>query len=113
MRDPPSATSQLEVRGGCAAGQAPIIRARLLPSGPTPQRVALDVTRIDTGGVPAQVEGIRAQDTGSIDLRLPPLDAGAYTARLRVAGGPATRYDFACEAGGDEWADSRPDAKRL
>jgi hypothetical protein len=71
------------------------------------------VTRIDTGGAPAHVEGIRAQDSGSIDLRLPPLEAGAYTARLRVAGGTATRYDFACEAGGDEWADSRPDAKRL
>ncbi len=24
-----------------------------------------------------------------------------------------TRKDFACEAGGDEWADSRPDPQRL
>src|SRR5262249_30620099 len=27
--------------------------------------------------------------------------------------GPTTRRDFACEKGGDEWADSRPDVARL
>ena len=113
MRDPRFETSQMEVVGGCTAGLAPIMRARLLPSGPTPQSVALDVTRIDKGGAPAHVEASRTQDSGSVDLRLPPLEAGAYAARLRVAGGTATRYDFVCEAGGDEWADSRPDAKRL
>ncbi len=32
---------------------------------------------------------------------------------MRLAGGAATRQDFACEAGGDEWADSRPDPERL
>ena len=32
---------------------------------------------------------------------------------LRVGAGPTTRQDFACEAGGDEWADSRPDPARL
>jgi len=113
MRDPRFETSQMEVVGGCAAGVAPTIRARLLPSDSMAQLVALDVTRIDTRGAPAHVEASRTQDTGSIDLRLPALEAGAYTARLRVASGAATRYDFACEAGGDEWADSRPDAKRL
>jgi hypothetical protein len=30
-----------------------------------------------------------------------------------VGDGPTTRRDFACEAGGDEWADSRPDGDRL
>jgi hypothetical protein len=32
---------------------------------------------------------------------------------LKLGAGPTTRRDFACEAGGDEWADSRPDARRL
>jgi len=27
--------------------------------------------------------------------------------------GPSTRRDFACEKGGEEWADSRPDDARL
>ena len=44
---------------------------------------------------------------------MPALPEGAYTARLRLNGGVGTRRDFACEGGGDEWADSRPDAKRL
>jgi hypothetical protein len=59
------------------------------------------------------VEASRAADATTVDLPLPPLPPGGYTARLRVAGGATTRHDFACEAGGDEWADSRPDPKRL
>ncbi len=43
-----------------------------------------------------------------MEFELPPLEAGGYTARLRVDDGEATRHDFACETGGDEWADSRP-----
>ena len=42
-----------------------------------------------------------------------PLPPGGYTARLVLGEGATTRYDFACEAGGDEWADSRPDPARL
>jgi hypothetical protein len=49
----------------------------------------------------------------SLEFTLPPLDAGAYAARLRLGAGTTARYDFACEAGGDEWADSRPDPARL
>jgi len=44
---------------------------------------------------------------------LPPLESGAYSALFRMGGGTSTRRDFACEAGGDEWADSRPDSDRL
>ncbi len=50
---------------------------------------------------------------GTSELTLPPLPAGGYTARLKLGPGPVTRRDFACEAGGDEWADSRPDPDRL
>jgi hypothetical protein len=44
---------------------------------------------------------------------LPPLAAGGYSALLHVGNGATTRRDFACETGGDEWADSRPDVARL
>jgi hypothetical protein len=81
--------------------------------GGKPQTVVLDVTRIDKPQTPVHLESPRAADTTTLELTLPPLEAGGYTARLRVAGGGATRHDFACEAGGDEWADSRPDPKRL
>ncbi len=55
------------------------------------------------------------------------LEAGGYSAVVEIgagagkgpghtdspSGGPTTRRDFACEKGGDEWADSRPDVARL
>ena len=78
-----------------------------------PQPMTLDVTRIDRAQPPVHVEQTRAADSTTADFPMQPLDAGGYTARLRVGSGEATRYDFACEVGGDEWADSRPDPKRL
>jgi hypothetical protein len=41
------------------------------------------------------------------------LEPGGYSAVLHLAAGSVTHRDFACEAGGDEWADSRPDPERL
>jgi uncharacterized membrane protein len=120
MRDPRFEPAQVEVVGGCTAGLPSTLRAHLLPTSPPPggaasaeATVALDVTRIDKPQAPVHVERPRAADATTVDLLLPPLEAGGYTARLRVAGGATTRHDFACEAGGDEWADSRPDPKRL
>jgi len=115
MRDPRFEPAQVEVAGGCTAGLPSTVRARLLPAAPgsKPQTVVLDVTRIDKPQAPVHIERPRTADATTIELALPPLEAGGYTARLRVAGGGATRHDFACEAGGDEWADSRPDPARL
>jgi uncharacterized membrane protein len=118
MRDPRFEPAQMEVPGGCTAGLPWKLRARLLPGGPAnasnasnaSRVVSLDVTRIDRSQAPLHVEqpAPDANGASSVELTLPPLDAGGYTARLRVGSGEATRYDFACEAGGDEWADSRP-----
>jgi uncharacterized membrane protein len=115
MRDPRFETAQMAVLGGCTVGEPVTMHATLLPSaGHTVSRaVVLDVTRIDQVEAPLRIVGQQAPDRSSIDLVLPALAAGAYTARLHVGGGPIARYDFACEAGGDEWADSRPDAERL
>jgi uncharacterized membrane protein len=121
MRDPRFESAQMEIVGGCTAGLPALVRARVSPStaadprGATaaPGRVSLEVTRIDHPSAPVHVEQLVAPDAASIDLPLPALEAGAYAARLRTAEGATTRKDFACEAGGDEWADSRPDAERL
>jgi len=115
MRDPRFEPAQIEVAGGCTAGLPSVVRARLLPAAPEgkPESVVLDVTRIDKSQAPVNIEAARTDQATSVELALPPLEPGAYTARLQVAGGGATRHDFACEAGGDEWADSRPDPKRL
>jgi uncharacterized membrane protein len=122
MRDPRFEPAQIEIVGGCTAGLPSTLRTRMPPSSrpgepgsasPARQQIVLDVTRIDAPRAPIHLEGARPLGASSIDLALPALEPGGYTARLRVAGGAATRSDFACEAGGDEWADSRPDAKRL
>ena len=116
MRDPRFEPAQVEIVGGLHRGAA-VDGARAPPAGGAgrrkPQTVVLDVTRIDKPQAPVHVEAPRPADATTLELTLPPLDAGGYTARLRVGGGGATRHDFACEAGGDEWADSRPDPQRL
>jgi hypothetical protein len=125
MRDPRFEPAQIDVVGGCTAGFPLSVRARLLlPSGnktadsakdgpSSASNVVLDVTRIDAQRAPIHVEQPRPSGASTVELPLPPLEAGAYAARLRLPGGATTRHDFACEAGGDEWADSRPDPERL
>ncbi len=115
MRDPRYEAAQMEIRGGCTAALPSTLRVRTMPlqPGDAEERLVLDVTRIDEHAAPVHIERALPRDTSSVDAPLPALAAGGYVARLRVAGGATTRYDFACEAGGDEWADSRPDAARL
>jgi len=121
MRDPRFEPAQLELGGGCTAGLPTAVRARLLPASPgaKPEMVMLDVTRIDKQTAPIHLNAPRptaaagADVSPTVEFTVPALEAGGYTARLRVGAGPATRRDFACEAGGDEWADSRPDDERL
>lgn len=116
MRDPRFEPAQMDVVGGCTAGLASTLRVRLLPAPPDakPETMTLDIARIDERGEkPVHIERPRPSDANEIDLALPALAAGGYSARLRVGSGPATRRDFACEVGGDEWADSRPDGDRL
>jgi hypothetical protein len=68
---------------------------------------------MDAPGDPVHIERADQNLGGVVELTLPPLPAGGYSALLRVGEGATTRRDFACEVGGDEWADSRPDVDRL
>ncbi len=118
MRDPRFEPAQMEIVGGCTAGLPSRVRAHLALAGASDAhgaatKVALDVTRIDEPSTPVHVEGTAPPEAATLDLDLPPLEAGAYSARLHTGEGSKTRKDFACEAGGDEWADSRPDPQRL
>jgi uncharacterized membrane protein len=119
MRDPRFEPAQLEIVGGCTAKVPATLRAHLLPLAATAKHdlIALDLQRIDRsqgtpGPLPFHVEVPRGPGD-STDIVLPALESGGYTARLRVGGASTTRYDFACEAGGDEWADSRPNPTLL
>src|SRR5262249_21473778 len=89
---------------------------RLLPApkGALPETLAVDIARIDKQKTPLRLTATRPPGGATtVDVPIPALEAGGYSARLRVGQGPTTRRDFACEAGGDEWADTRPDPERL
>ena len=124
MRDPRFEPGQLELVAPCVADTRTLLRVRL-PSASTPKGGAgdtkskdmiVEVRRLDKHDeAPVRVE-VPKRTPGSsstVEIALPPLAAGGYTARLKLGAGPTTRRDFACESGGDEWADSRPDRERL
>ncbi len=116
MRDPRFEPAQIEPVGGCTAGLPLTMRAHVLPQ-LGHGAISLDVSALDKPqgtrkNLPIHRE-VPGDASGTTELVLPPLAAGAYVARLRVGAGGATQHDFACEAGGDEWADSRPDGDRL
>jgi uncharacterized membrane protein len=111
MRDPRFEPAQIELPAGCVAKHPATVRVRAV--GAKKGDLALDVTRTDAKADPVHVERKAADLSGPVDFTLPALPAGGYSALLRVGGGATTRRDFACEAGGDEWADSRPDVDRL
>jgi hypothetical protein len=115
MRDPRFEPAQIDVVGGCTAGLPSTLRVQVLPGGAS-DRITADVAEIDktSGATPIHLETKRSSpDETAFDLAMPALPAGGYTARLRVGDSSTTRRDFACEGGGDEWADSRPDPERL
>jgi uncharacterized membrane protein len=121
MRDPRFEPGQLELVSPCVADTPTKLRVRL-PSGSAPKdgaaskAMTVEVRRLDKqdiAPVRVNVPERTANGSGAVEISLPPLGAGGYTARLKLGAGPTTRRDFACEAGGDEWADSRPDRDRL
>lgn len=120
MRDPRFEPGQLELVAPCVADTPTKLRVRL-PSGATKdeakaKEMTVEVRRLDKQDVPpvrVEVPKRVAGSSSAVEISLPPLGAGGYTARLKLGAGPTTRRDFACESGGDEWADSRPDRDRL
>jgi len=112
MRDPRFEPAQLELTSDCVAGQPGTLRVHTPPH--MGAKVHLELARLGSEGKPIEVPVADApRGARTLDIPLPALAAGAYAARVRLGQAPATRRDFACEAGGEEWADSRPDAERL
>ena len=113
MRAPRFEPGQLDLVTPCVANEPAKLRVRAPESAKA--AMTIEVRRLDQQNVaPIRVDvPKRESGSGAMEVTLPPLAAGGYTARLKLGPGPTTRRDFACEAGGDEWADSRPDADRL
>jgi uncharacterized membrane protein len=115
MRDPRFEPAKVSLRRGCIAGE-PLeleVRAVFVDEG-VPAEVV--VARMGTGEEVARREVAIPADGAPVVVELGELTAGGYTATVRLTrqGRSApSRYDFACEVGGEEWADPRPDAQRL
>jgi hypothetical protein len=117
MRDPRFEPGQLELASPCVADEPGKLRVRLPATAKQAENkeMAIEIRRLDRQDVPPLKVPVPKPPGGTnvALVSLPPLPAGGYTARLRLGAGPTTRRDFACESGGDEWADSRPDPDRL
>lgn len=117
MRDPRYEPAMIEPRGGCIAGEEATLLLRPIPGPKGEATVTLrrlgsaEVVRTLRAAIPAGGE--------PVELAAGKLDPGGYSATVELVGseggakGPTTRRDFACERGGDEWADPRPDVERL
>ncbi len=115
MRDPRFEPAQLELVTDCiASAKDSSATLRIHTPGGIAGNVRLEIAKLGADEKPLVVP-VPAIERGArtLEIALPPLPAGGYTARARIGQAPATRRDFACEAGGDEWSDSRPDPERL
>lgn len=121
MRDPRFEPAVVEPLSGCIAGEDLTLLLRPLP-GPSGE-ATVAIQRLGSGEA---VRTLRTNVDGTgAPLRIPAgkLTAGGYSAVVEIGAaegatatgqrGPRTRRDFACESGGDEWADPRPDEARL
>ncbi|HEU4406574.1 MAG TPA: glutamine amidotransferase [Polyangiaceae bacterium] len=107
MRDPRFEPARVETAGACVAGEPTSLRVMPLPG--TQGTVTVEVTSTEAGRpVERRSAELPPGDRG-VELAVGPLPAGGYLAKVRVGSGSTTRHAFACEKGGDEWADSRPD----
>jgi uncharacterized membrane protein len=122
MRDPRFESTGIDITGGCVAGEPSALVLRPLPG--HVGVATLTIRELGSGDVPFETSVPVTADGAPIPVDIPPLEAGGYAASVRIGDAaaatspktnltPATRRDFACERGGDEWADPRPDPARL
>lgn len=115
MRDPRFEPAMIDLPGACIAGEETSLLLRPLPG--QKGEATVTITRLGSGETVGKHTATLGAQGDSVAIPAGRLPAGGYTAlvEIRSSGGkgPTTRRDFACEKGGDEWADSRPDAERL
>jgi uncharacterized membrane protein len=115
MRDPRFEPAVIDVKSGCIAGEEATLLLR--PLAGQRGRAVLRVVRLGSFEVAHTGEATLDGSGKAVEMPVGALPAGGYSAEVEIVGaagkGPTTRRDFACEKGGEEWADSRPDVKRL
>lgn len=111
MRDPRYEAARVDLLDACLAGHPATLRIQRLPG--MSGNVALSIEALNENKSPRYDQSVEADARGTLEVPLRPLPAGGYTAKVSIGAAPATRFDFGCEAGGEAWVDSRPDATRL
>lgn len=106
MRDPRYEPARLELESPCLAGKPTSLRVHTVPG--LEGEVQLRLIPLGRDGPTKAIEVPPRDGRTSFTVKLPALEPGGYAVRLRVGEGPSTRHDFACERGGQEWADPRP-----
>lgn len=112
MRDPRFEPAQVDLVAPCLTGRP--TRLRVVPLPGTTGDVVVDLVPATAHPRGTQRRVAIPPGAASVEVDLGALEPGGYMARVTVGnGGGATRRAIACEKGGDEWADSRPDEPRL
>lgn len=111
MRDPRYEPARVELSSPCVADSPVRLRLRSVPDLSGPVELTLIPLGRQQSPYPMTVAPTGARSV--LDLTLPGQPPGGYSVRVQVGAGPSTQVHFACERGGDEWADSRPDPQRL
>jgi uncharacterized membrane protein len=112
MRDPRYEAARVELVGECIEGEPDaVLRVTRLPG--MRGTLELSLAPLTQNATEPLVRQIPADSVEPVEIRVPGLRAGGYTAKARIGEAPPSRHDFACERGGVAWADSRPDRPRL
>ncbi len=115
MRDPRFEPAVVELPRGCIAGLPTTLQLRALFAEPGAE-AEVTIERMGGGAKAKQVHVAFSNAEAPQPVDVGTLEAGGYTATVRLArqaSSAPSRHDFACEVGGDEWADPRPDVARL
>lgn len=111
MRDPRFEPAQVDLTAPCLVGRPTHLKVVPLPG--TTGDVVVDLVPATANPRGEQKRVAIPPGASVVDVDLGLLDPGGYMARVKVGTGGATRRAIACEKGGDEWADPRPDEGRL
>ena len=115
MRDPRFEPAKVRLPDGCIAGVDTKLelRAVFVEEG---TEAEVSVARMGSGDVVVERKVSLPEAGAPTLIDIGKLAAGGYTATVRLnrqGRSAPSRYDFACEKGGVEWADPRPDRARL
>lgn len=111
MRDPRFEPAEVDLVKPCIEGRPAVLRVRPLPG--ITGKVVVELGRSGAKGASRTLTAEIPDGGGPVDLALGNLEAGGYFAKVQVGAATKTRRAFACEKGGEAWADSRPDVALL